>query len=281
VDQVLADLYLEVNEALAAAGGASKVAGVGIASPGPLDPWTGIIHGPPNLPSWDLVPIKRLFEERFGIPAVVGNDANVAALGEHRFGAGRGTGDMVYLTVSTGIGGGVIAEGRLLLGADGFAAELGHMTIDMRGVRCGCGNLGCLEALASGIGIARRARDAVQTGERTALAELPPGKTSAADVIRSAYAGDEVAARILREAGEALGVGVVNLAHIFNPRRIAIGGGVGINGGAILWNAVHETVRARAMMPIARGLEVLPAELGDDAGLIGTVSLVLDSSGIR
>jgi len=230
------------------------------------------------MPGWDDVPIKQLFEARFGIFTIVGNDANVAALGEHRFGAGRGLGDMVYLTVSTGIGGGVIVDGRLLLGADGFAAELGHMTIEMEGHRCGCGNSGCLEALASGTAIARHARSSVLAGERTVLAELPTEELTAANVTQAAYAGDDVSSRILREAGEALGVGVASLAHIFNPRRIVIGGGVGLNSGPILWDAMMRTLQARAMKPVVRRLEVVPAELGDDAGLVGAAALVLDVS---
>jgi glucokinase len=272
-DAVLEDIYGAIDDALAAAGGPSAVSGIGVAAPGPLDTWQGVILSPPNMPGWTCVPLKELLEGRFGLPVLVGNDANVATVGEHRFGAGRGFDDLVYLTVSTGIGGGVIAGGRLLLGARGFAAELGHMTIDMNGERCNCGNVGCLEALASGTAIARHAREAVAAGAPTSLGELTADDITSLSVTEAAYGGDQVAVDLLAAAGRALGVGVVNVAHLFNPSRVILGGGVSMNAGPIFWDAMLKVVQARTMMPALQSLEIVPAELGDDAGLVGCIAL--------
>jgi glucokinase len=144
-----------IQQAMTSAPG-GNVSAIGIGAPGPLDPWEGIIYDPPNLPGWDALPLKRIFQDRFGLPVYVGNDANLAGLGEYRYGAGRGVSDIVYLTISTGVGGGIISNGRLLLGADGLAGETGHMSVEARGPRCNCGNRGCLEVVASGPAIARR-----------------------------------------------------------------------------------------------------------------------------
>lgn len=161
-ERVLPRLYATMEEALREAGVAwSGITGIGVAAPGPLNNRTGVIYSPPNLPTWDAVPLREILNQYTGCPVYVENDANAAALGEYLFGAGQGCRDMVYLTVSTGIGGGVIANGQLVEGINGSAGELGHMTIDWRGERCACGNIGCLEALASGVAIARKANRAI------------------------------------------------------------------------------------------------------------------------
>lgn len=274
VQAVLERMYAAVEEALSAAGDRGTVKGIGIAAPGPLDPWTGVIHNPPNMPGWDGIPIRQLFQERFGLPVQVANDANLAAVGEHRYGAGRGCSHMVYVTVSTGIGGGVIVDGRLLLGHCGYAGEVGHMTIDLHGPVDACGNVGCLEALASGTAIGRRARDLVLSGAETALSQVPIEDITARTVTELAYQGDTVARQLLRDAGVALGVGMVNLAHLLNPQRIILGGGVSLNAGPLLWDPMLETLRTRAMTPCQRQTEIVPAGLGDDAGLLGGVAIV-------
>ena len=169
-DAVLARMFDTVQEALDTVPDRASILGIGIGAPGPLDPWEGVIYSPPNMPGWDEVPLMRLFEDRFQMPVKVGNDANLAAVGEHRFGAGKGFSDIVYVTVSTGIGSGVIIDNRLLLGRCGFAGEVGHMTINMQGPVDNCGNIGCLEAFASGTSIARRAVELVESGAPTALA---------------------------------------------------------------------------------------------------------------
>ncbi len=271
---VLERMYATIDEALAAIEDRDSVKGIGIAAPGPLDPWTGVIYNPPNMPGWDRVPLKQLFEDRYGMPVQVANDANLAAVGEHRYGAGKGYRQLVYVTVSTGIGGGVIVNDRLLLGAGGFAGEVGHMTIDMHGERCACGNVGCLEWLASGTSIGRRARQIVQSGTPTALGKLKPEEITAQRVTEMAYQGDKVARQLMRDVGVAMGVGVVNLVHLFNPQRVILGGGVSLNAGPIWWDTIQETVRDRTMASCRRGLEIVPAGLGDDAGLLGGIALV-------
>lgn len=271
---VLDDLYETVGQALATVPDRSAVGGIAVAAPGPLDPQTGVIFNPPNMPGWDQVPLKQLFEDRFRLPVQVVNDANLAALGEHRFGAGRGLRHIIYVTVSTGIGGGVIINGQLLLGGGGFAGEIGHMAVDMRGERCACGNVGCLEWLASGTSIARQARQRVVSGARSALRGLPREEITAKKVAELAYQGDRLAEEVLREAGVALGVGMVNLAHLFNPERIILGGGVSLNAGPILWDAIRQTFRARTMASSLEGVDIVPAALGDNAGLLGGVALL-------
>ncbi len=165
-ERVLPRIYATMQEALAQAGVTlDKIAGIGVAAPGPLDNREGVLYSPPNLPTWQAVPLRAILRQQFHCPVFVENDANAAALGEYLFGAGQGSRDMIYLTVSTGIGGGVIVNGQILEGVNGTAAELGHITIDWRGERCSCGNIGCLEALASGTAIARKANQAIMQGK--------------------------------------------------------------------------------------------------------------------
>lgn len=270
-DAVLDNIFASVEEALSTVSDRRTLSGIGVGAPGPLDPWTGVLFNPPNLPGWDNTPIKTLFEQRFGLKTVVGNDANFAAVGEHRYGAGRGLAHIIYVTVSTGIGGGIIIDNRLLLGQCGFAGEVGHMTIDMDGRPCPCGNVGCLETLASGTAIARSARELVASGAQTSLNQIPLQEITAKVVSQAASQGDVVAERIIRDAGFALGVGMVNLVHLFNPQRIIIGGGVS-NAGESLWGPMRETVRTRAMTSCQRWLEIVPAALGDDAGIFGSIA---------
>ena len=255
-----------------------QVQGIGIAAPGPMDPWKGVIIDAPNLPGWKNVPLKDLMEAEFGLPALVGNDANLAALAEQRFGAGQGIADLIYITVSTGIGGGIIADNKLLLGAQGLAGEVGHQTIETHGPRCKCGNVGCLEALAAGPAIARHARELIRDGAETAITELVGGdldKITAREVNQAAQAGDPVAIELFRQAGFYVGVGIVNLLHLFNPSLIIIGGSV-TKAGDLLFEPIRATVRERAMASCYwESTPIVPATLGDDVALLGAVALVL------
>ncbi len=255
-----------------------QLQGIGIVAPGPVALRKGIVRDAPNLPGWKNVPLKTLMEAEFGLPVVVGNDANLAALAEQRFGAGQGVSDLIYITVSTGIGGGIIADNRLLLGAQGFAAEVGHQTIEAHGPRCKCGNIGCLEALAAGPAIARCARELVRTGIGTAIADLVGGdldKITAKVVNQAAQAGDPVAIELFRQAGFYIGVGIVNLLHLFNPSLIVIGGSV-TKAGDLLFEPIRATVRERAMASYYwENTPIVPATLGDDVGLLGAVALVV------
>lgn len=251
---------------------------VGIGVPGPVEPWSGIVYSPPNLPGWGEVPIKEHFQNQLKLPVYVGNDANLAALGEHRFGAGAGVSDMVYITVSTGIGGGVIANGKLLLGTHGLAGEIGHMTIDRNGPRCPCGNIGCLEALASGTSIARIARERLESGEQSLIIDLigqDLEKVTGEVVVEAARKNDRLAMDVMETAAENLGIGVVNVVHIFNPALVIIGGGVS-NAEDLIFQPVIRIVRERVMSRLQEGLAIVPAALGDDAGLFGAIALAMD-----
>jgi len=255
-----------------------EVQAIGIASAGPLDPWKGVIIKAPNLPGWDQVPLKAIIEEEFGLPTYLGNDANLAALAEQRFGAGKGARDLIYITHSTGIGGGIIVGGRLLLGSKGLGGEAGHIILDVDGPRCGCSGIGCLEAMAAGPAIARNAVQAIEAGRETLITDLVDGdlsRISAREVNEAAQQGDALGIELIRQAGVLLGIGLVSLLHLFNPQIIVIGGGVS-KAGDLLFEPIRETVRARCMAEdYWRDTAIVPAALGDDVGLMGAIALVL------
>ena len=209
------------------------------------------------------------------MPVAVGNDANVAALGEWRFGAGRGTQHMIYLTLGTGIGGGVIIDGKLLLGAHGLAGELGHMTIEPEGPMCGCGQPGHLEALTSGGAIARKAEELLKQGNESTLAQQlsNTGKLTSIDVGQAAIAGDVLARLIIHQVGETIGRYLASLAHAFNPEIFVLGGGIS-QIGDILFNPIRGAFHNYVLHPrYAEHTNVVPAVLGDDAGLVGAMVL--------
>jgi len=261
----------------------NQVCGIGVVAPGPLDPQTGVIVFAPNLPGWENVPLRQIIQDYFDLPVSVGNDANLAALGEHRFGAGRGVRNLIYITVSTGIGGGVIADGRMLLGARGFAAEVGHQTIEIDGPRCNCGNIGCLETFASGPAIARMAREAIAGGANSLLREMVYGQLDQITsrlVYEAALQNDTLAISTFHRAGRYLGIGIVNLLHLFNPEMIIIGGSVA-KAGDFLFNSMWETIRARSHPIYWKDLRIVPPALGDDVGLLGALALVLSDAEAR
>lgn len=275
-DHVIRRLSAGVLE-VCAPDGLARVAAVGLGAPGPLDPWLGVILSTPNLPGWDQVPLRDLMQSELGLPVVLGNDANLAGLGELYFGAAKGLKDVVYLTVSTGIGGGVITDGRLLLGAHGLAGELGHMTILPDGPLCGCGNHGCLEALASGTAIGRAARARLRSGEPSRLLRLVEGDIDRVDaelVARAAAEGDALADEVFQSAATYLGIGVANILHAFDPEMVVIGGGVS-QAGEMLFGTVRRVVQERAMPAYRATANIVPAALGDDAGLMGAAALAL------
>ncbi len=261
----------------------AQVAGIGVATPGPLDPFTGVVLSAPNLPGWDNLPLRQMVQDRLGRPAFIGNDANLAALGEWKFGAGRGHNDVLYLTISTGIGGGVISGGRLLLGARGLAAEAGHILAVPDGPLCGCGQHGHLEAVASGTAIGKSAQARLRAGDGadSKIWEIVSGDVNAitgAVVGEAALAGDEFATRLIAEAGMFIGRTLASLQHLYNPSVVILGGGVSLLGD-ILLEPVRAAVRRYSMSDYYwRDCPILPAALGDDAGLIGAGALAMEES---
>ena len=257
------------------------VAGVGIIAPGPLDPFTGVVLAAPNIPGWENIPLKKVMEERLGRPVFLGNDANVAALGEWKFGAGRGYNDVLYITISTGIGGGVISAGKLLLGARGLAAEVGHILVVPDGPLCGCGQRGHLEAIASGTAIARTAQARLKAGdgENSKIWDIVGDeidKVTGAVVGEAAQAGDEFARKLIAEAGTFIGRTVASLLHLYNPSIVICGGGVSMLGDVLL-EPMRAAVRQYAMSDVYwRDCPIVTAELGDDAGLIGAGALAME-----
>ena len=216
----------------------SQLTSVGIAAAGALDSKEGIVSASPNLPNWHDVPLRDTIGERLGVNAFLINDASAAALGEHHFGAGKGVDDLIYITVGTGIGGGIIIGGRLYSGVCGTAGELGHMSIDVNGIRCNCGNIGCLETLASGVAVAREAISRIGQGAKTSMTKLVEGRVesiTAQTVSLAAQGGDHLALDIITRAGTYLGIGMVNLVNLFNPEMIIVGGGMAKMGDMLLF----------------------------------------------
>lgn len=255
--------------------GLDELCGAGVAAPGPVDAMRGNLMNPPNLPGWGDVALGAILSERLKLPIVVENDANAAAMGEYLAGAGRGARSLIYVTVSTGIGGGIVLDGRLYRGSDGAAGEIGHMVIRPAGPLCGCGNRGCLEAVASGTALARDGGAAILAGEAPVLARIVErhgGGISAELVARAASEGDEGASSLLRRAGEMLGIGLGNLVNLLNPDVIAVGGGVAKIGPPLLEPA--DAMMREVAFPLhGARVQLRSAELEYPAlqGLVGLV----------
>lgn len=275
-DAVLERIFALLGELEAEAGG-SVVAAIGIGAPGPLDSVAGIVKRAPTLPGWTDVPLAGIVEERVGVPVVLVNDANAAALGELAHGAGRGAGHLVYLTVSTGIGGGVVVAGEILEGWRGAAGEVGHIVVEPGGPVCPCGGRGHLEAVASGTAIARQAREAVAAGEETmisSMADGDPENVTAKLVYEAALRGDRLGAGLLAAAGGWVGHALVSLVHLFDPEVIVLGGGV-TGAGDLFWGPLREVLREDVSPAFGEGLRLEKSTLGDDAGLYGAAALAL------
>ena len=255
----------------------SEVAGAGIGVPGQHKSREGIVLWSPNFKDWSGVQLLAPIREALGVPIYMGNDANVAALGEYKFGAGRGTNSLVMLTLGTGIGGGIILDGKLWLGAGEYAAEIGHQVIMPNGPMCGCGRPGHLEALAQRDAIIERAARKIQSGRPSVLIEdsdWPDWSVTPATIAKAANEGDEVAIETMAETGYYVGIGVSNMINILCPDVVVVGGGIS-QAGDVLWGPLLRTVHALAITESRRVGRVVPAELGDDAGIMGGVALVL------
>ena len=259
----------------------SDFLGVGIGSPGPLDRDRGIVIVTPNL-GWHDFPLRDNVAGPLGMPGTLDNDANCATFGEWWIGAAKGARHVVGLTIGTGIGGGIILDGTLFHGASDVAGELGHITIDSTGRRCGCGNYGCLEAYASGPAIAERAREALAGGEPSILPVLVAGDLSqitAATVYDAAHRGDEVAGHVVRDTAKFLGIGVANFLNIFNPEVVVLAGGV-TQAGDALFEPLRAEVRRRAFAPAVEACRIVPGILDGNAGVIGAIATFAQQHGL-
>lgn len=256
-----------------------SIVAIGISSCGPVDPRAGLVVEPPNLgPDFHDVPLADEVERALSLPAFLDRDTNVAALGEAAYGAGRGQPDFVYVTVSTGIGGSIVTDGRLFHGPDGMAGELGHVPVEAEGPRCGCGGRGHLEAVASGTALARDARDAVEAGTSPFLAAraqaVGSAELSARDVADGEEAGDPTCSALMQRARRAIATASVGFVNAFNPHRIIIGGSIAHAQGERLLELVRDTVAREAFSRLAAVVDIVPPELGQDVSLAGAHPLV-------
>jgi glucokinase len=258
-----------------------RVVAVGISSMGPVDPWRGLVVDPPNVEALREAPLADELEARLGLPAYLERDTNVAALAEHWLGAARGCSDFLYVTVSTGLGGSIFREGRLMLGPDGTAGELGHVCLELDdGSWCGCGGRGHLEGISSGSGLARQAQEELAAGSSPFLAaRAAQGRLTGRDVAEGELAGDEVCSRLMGRARRAFAVACVGWVNGFNPERIVVGGTLAERQGDRWLAPARVEVAATAFRVPAARVQIVPAELGEDVGLVGAWPLVAERHG--
>ena len=246
-----------------------NITAIGVGAPGVILPGSGIVVKSPNFPDWNNLPLRQELEKTLSLPVCIENDANAAALGEQWRGAAKDVGSMIFLTLGTGVGGGIVYEGRIWGGAHGMAGEVGHMTIVPDGRQCGCGNRGCLEMYASSRGIVMSYLAAVQPGAAEDVRNI-----SSADIYRAASGGDSCALQVMREMGRYLGIGIANLINILNPAMVVIGGGVK-EAWQLFIEATREEISRRAFSYPAERTLIVPSVLGDDAGMVGAAAVAL------
>ncbi len=270
--KVTARLMATIDEAIGQSGvRPARLGGIAVAYAGLVDIERGLVTEAPNLPHWNNVPLRDMLAEKYKMPAYVINDASAAAIGEQRLGAGRGLSNLVFITVSTGIGGGIIIDGELYNGTDGTAGELGHTIVQVDGPLCHCGRKGCWESLASGSAIARMAKERLRKGEKSILIAMS-GKVindiTAEMVSQGAKKGDALCCEVISEAARFLGIGLANITNIFNPQMIVVGGGVSSMGELILKPARKHMKGYAFKLPV-KTVRVVRAGLGADSGLLG------------
>ena len=249
----------------------SQLHSISLAVAGAIDMEKGLVTLSPNLPGWHDIPLRDMVKDRYQVDTFLLNDASAAVLGEHHFGVGKGVNNLILLTLGTGIGGGIIINGELYWGRCGSAGEIGHMTIDVNGPGCSCGNIGCIEMLASGTAIAQEAIRRISQGERSSLTEVVKGEVgniTAREVSLAARSGDSLALEVISKAATYLGVAMVNLVNIFNPEMIIIGGGMTPMGDLLL-DTARQVVGERAFPLSAKAVRIVTAQLGEDAGVLG------------
>lgn len=271
IKQAIKDLMKETNTTT------KDIDGIGFDFPGQVDYKTGVVKLAPNIPGWVNVPIAQMIEEEFHIPTRIDNDVRCAALGEMKFGAGQGCENFVCITVGTGIGSGLVVNGQLVRGASNAAGEIGHIKLQMKdGLICGCGDTGCLEAYASGPSIVAMAQDYIKGGKSTKFREMAAaegGEITPYMVAKAAEAGDPVAKRIFAIVGEYIGIGLTSVINLLNPEKVIIGGGVA-EAGDLLLDPIRKTIKERAMVVAGSAVEIVPAQLGNSAGVIGASMLI-------
>jgi glucokinase len=244
---------------------------ISAAIPGPVDPHTGVIASTPNIEGWKDFPLAEKLQTHFKVPVYLGNDANMAALGEWNFGAGQNHKDLIYMTISTGIGGGIIVDNRMLEGAHGLGGELGHITVLPHGPVCGCGQRGHLEAIASGPSIVRFVNEQLAKGISSTL--QAGENLTAREISAAARNGDSLAMSALARAGEYIGMALADFLVIFNPTIVIFGGGVSFSG-EFLFEPMRQVLKKYVMdQAYLEGLTITTAQLGDDAGLLGSLAL--------
>lgn len=272
-EAILTRLFDLGEEAIAAAG-LGPVGSVGISCGGPLDSESGVLTGPLHLPGWIDIPITRIATERFGVPAWLVNDASAGMLAEHRIGAARRADIAIYLTISTGMGGGAIVNGGLLHGAAGNGGEFGHVMVKPGDRPCSCGRRGCIEAYASGSSIAARARDLVASGTPTVLAEVDPLRSE--EVVAAVRAGDAAATRLWDETTTLLAQAITDMTNTFEPDVVVLGGGV-TRAGSLLLDPIRDAVARDAIAPAAAAVHIELAELAGAVCVVGAGLYALDS----
>ncbi len=246
------------------------ICGMGIGFPGPLNSETGTVFNPPNLNGWDNVPLKSVLEKELKVPVEIENDANAAALGEWWKGAGSGTGSLFCITLGTGVGGGIILDGKVWHGASSIAGEIGHTTVVKDGIKCTCGNTGCLEAYACSGGILKRVNDALSKGRENDLQPLMNLK----QVDQMAMQGNEIVLNVIKETGVILGIAIANIANLLNPEMVVLFGGV-TNLGEHLVEPLKEEVKKRAFKKATESLRIELSQLGDNSGTLGAAKNIL------
>ena len=255
----------------------SQVSSIGISCGGPLDTQTGIVYSPPNLPDWDAIPLADIVETEFKNRPVIENDANAGALAEWRFGAGRGYNHVVFMTMSTGNGAGIVVDGRILHGASDCAGEVGHQVLIPNGPVCGCGNRGCLEAICSGPAIAKRAQEKIRKNPHTKILDLVDGNIEAIrseEVLEAAKSADPLALDLVKEISFYMGWGIANLVNIINPEIVLIGT-IAVAAGDLLLDPIRRTVLEMSMQRPGGIVKIMPAQLGQQIGDLAAISLVV------
>jgi len=253
------------------------IIGIGIGAPGPLDVKRGMINFAPNLPGWRDVPLRKILEDEFNMKVVLENDANAAAWGERCFGAGQGVNNLVCFTLGTGIGGGIIIDGKIYHGNNYGAAELGHMTVNKDGPRCNCGNYGCLEAYSSATGIKNRIKNRIREGIKSDFLNFDEDKLFESlrlkSIFEAARKGDRLTSIVVEEAISYLGIAIANITNILNPEMVVLVGGI-TNEGEKLLIPLKGEVKKRAFYSNYKSLKIVIGELGGNAGVLGTAALL-------